>query len=138
MHLLRGRVPAHAWVSDESEMKPFRHARNSVKKYGGSINDYMPIHDFIDSSKAALADVRHRAILHSAFGIFIVERAFGALITNGDGVTVSVRDVAEDHVIEDLGRIPTLEEYLKTMPLDACHWMGGPTLTQRKQATRID
>lgn len=119
-------------------MKPWRHARNSIKKYGGTLEDYLPIHDFIDCSKAAVADVRHRTLFHNAFGIFIVERVFGTLIKNADGASVSVRDVAEDHVIEDLGRIPTLADFLQIMPLEACAWMGGPTLAMRKAAVRID
>lgn len=110
-------------------MKPYRHARNSVKKYGGTVEDYLPIHDFIDSSKAAMPDVRHRAILHSAFGIFLVEKVFGVYFTNSAGKTVQTRDVAEEHVIEDLGHIPTLEKYLNHMEL--AQWMGGPTKTTR-------
>lgn len=83
-------------------MKPAIHAKNSAKKYGGVLEDYMPIHDFIDSSKSAHASMRHRAILHSAFGIYIVERVFGHALTNSEGKIVQVRDVAEDHVLEDL------------------------------------
>jgi hypothetical protein len=43
-------------------VKPFVHAKNSAKKYGGAPEDYMPIHDFIDSSKAHGADMRHSSI----------------------------------------------------------------------------
>lgn len=87
-------------------MKPYCHARNSVKKWGGVLGDYLPIHNFLDSSKAHVADMRHRAILHSSFGIFIAEQVFGVFITNSAGTTVQVRDVAEgmemifgDHVL---------------------------------------
>lgn len=100
------------------------HSRNSVKRWGGVPEDYLPIHDFIDSTKAALPDMRHRAILHNAFGIFLVEKVFGTFITNSKGIKVQTRDIAEDHVIEDLGYIPTLQDYLKHMTLEA--WMGGP------------
>lgn len=103
--------------------KPLIHAESSVRRYGGSVEDYLPIHDFMDSSKAALADVRHRAVFHSAFGIYVVERVFGDYITNSDGKRVSVRDVAEDHVKEDLGFIPTMEHWLKNMPIS--DWMAG-------------
>jgi len=82
-------------------MKPYYHARLSVKKYGGKLEDYLPIHNFIDSSKAALADVRHRAIMHSSFGCFLVEQVFGVTMTNSDGKIVNCRDLAEDHVQED-------------------------------------
>jgi hypothetical protein len=110
-------------------MKPHIHAKNSVRNHGGKPEDYQAIHDFIDSSKAAVPDMRHRAVLHSAFGIFIVEKAFGVTLTNSDGRVVSVRDIAEEHVIEDLGRIPTLQDYLEHM--DLAPWMGGARVTKR-------
>lgn len=57
-------------------MKPFKHAKGSVARWGGRREDYQPIHDFIDSSKMAMPDMRHRAALHNAFGCFVVERVF--------------------------------------------------------------
>lgn len=106
-------------------MKPYIHAKSSARKYGGVPEDYLPIHDFMDSSKAHIADVRHRAIFHSTFGCFIVEQVFGTILKNSEGREYSVRDVAEDHIIEDLGRIPTVYEYFKDMPVQ--DWMGGPS-----------
>lgn len=105
-------------------MKPYIHAVNSVKRYGGKFEDYMHIHDWFDSTKAAWADVRHRAVLHSSFGIYLCEQLFGSTFTNSDGKVVSTRDVAEDHVAEDTGgKIPTIEEWLKDLPLKP--WMNG-------------
>lgn len=104
-------------------MKPFIHAKNSARKYGGVPEDYQHIHDFFDSSKATLPDIRHRALLHSSFGIFLLERVFGTTITNSEGKQVSVRDLGEDHVIEDMGFIPTVEKWLGNMTIQ--HWMFG-------------
>lgn len=112
-------------------MKPHLHSKATVRKYGGKPEDYQEIHDFIDSSKACHPDIRHRAILHSSFGIFIVEKVFGVTIINSDGKEVSVRDIAEDHVIQDLGFIPTVEAYLNNMQIQP--WMSG---TRRKDAKR--
>ncbi len=106
-------------------MKPMIHARNSAKKYGGEAEEYLPIHDFIDSSASTLADVRHRAILHSTFGCFIVEKVFGTYFLNSDDIEVQVRDVAEDHIIEDLGQIPTVERWLQGMKIEP--WMTYAT-----------
>lgn len=103
--------------------KPYIHAKSTAKKHGGAPEDYLEIHDFMDSSKSAHATAKHRAILHSAFGIFIVEKVFGHNITNSDGKLVSVRDIAEQHVMEDLGQIPSLDDYLKHMEL--APWMAG-------------
>ena len=104
-------------------MKPFIHAKNSARRWGGVPQDYQHIHDWFDQTKAALPDMRHRAILHSAFGIFLCEQQFGTTITNSDGCKVSVRDIGEDHVIEDLGFIPTLERWLQYLPTE--DWMLG-------------
>lgn len=104
-------------------MKPLLHAECSARKYGGKFEDYLPIHNFFDSTKSAMIDVRHRAVLHSAFGIFIVEKVFGEYITNSDGKKVSVRDIGEDHVMEDLHFIPSMETWLKAIPIQP--WMMG-------------
>lgn len=110
-------------------MKPFLHSKIHVKKYGGVPEDYADIDDFIDSTKQAVADVRHRAILHSAFGCFLVEKVFGRTRINSAGKEYSPRDVAEDHIQQDLGFIPTMEHYLKNMQIQP--WMSG---TEKKNA----
>lgn len=112
-------------------MKPYLHGKISVKKWGGTEEDYQEIHDFLDSSKAHFPDMRHRALLHSSFGIYIAERVFGVNIVNSDGAKVSVRDIAEQHVIDDMGTIPTVQDYLKEMPFYS--WLGGKTKSTPKQ-----
>lgn len=102
----------------EFDMKPYYHAVITAKRYGGLPEDYIEIHDFFDSSKQCLPDVRHRALLHSSFGIFILERVFGTTITNSDGKSVCVRDIGEDHVMQDMGFIPTVEWWLKDLPIE--------------------
>jgi len=104
-------------------MKAYLHNKIHAKKYGGVPDDYAAIDDFLDSSKQAVADVRHRAILHSAFGCFIVEKVFGRVAVNSDGKEYSPRDVAEDHIQQDLGFIPSMELYLNCMSIEP--WMSG-------------
>lgn len=110
-------------------MKPYLHSRIHAKKFGGKPEDYEDIDDFIDSSKSACSDVRHRAILHSAWGCFVVERVFGRVRQNSEGRTYSPRDIAEEHILQDLGFIPTMEQYLNNMQI--CDWMSG-TLKKSK------
>jgi hypothetical protein len=104
-------------------MNSYYHAVISSKKHGGKPEDYQKLHDFIDSSKATLADVRHRALLHSSFGIYLCEQLFGHTIKNTDGTEVPTRLLAEEHILEDLGFIPTVEHWLAEMPLRK--WMSG-------------
>ena len=110
-------------------MNTLYHAQASVKHWGGSENDYYPIHDFIDSSKATMPDVRHRALLHNSFGIFIVEKVFGHYIVNSEGNKIPVREIAERHIIEDLGFIPTPQDWLECLSLKAVPWAGGHVKT---------
>lgn len=92
---------------------PYHHAVSSVRKWGGVPEDYQPIHDWFDGSKAFLADFRHRALRHHAEGIFECERVFGTTITNSAGRAVPVRLIGEQHCQEDFkGRIPTLADWL--------------------------
>lgn len=110
-------------------MKPLVHATISAKKFGGLPEDYQEIHDFFDWSKIAYPHMKHRAILHHSFGIFLCERIFGTYITNSDGDKVSVRDVAEQHIIDDLGRIPTVQDWLEHLELKE-PWMRADKKTK--------
>jgi len=74
-------------------MKPYIHAELSVNKYGGKISDYIEIHNWFDQTKAHHADMRHRAILHNSWGIFLCEQKFGVAITNSVGKVEQVRDI---------------------------------------------
>jgi hypothetical protein len=104
-------------------MHPLHHAMSSAKKFGGSVEDYLAIHEWFDESKAHMADFRHRALRHHSEGIFAAERKFGSFIVNSDGKSVPVRFVGEQHVKEDLGRIPTLSDWL--LRIDPAPWMYG-------------
>jgi hypothetical protein len=103
--------------------KPYNHALNSVKKFGGKPEDYMKIYNFMDFSKAGFPGMKHRIVTHHSIGIYLAEIAFGETFKNSDGRIVSTRDVAEAHVFEDLGRIPTLEDWVKNLPEEP--WMFG-------------
>lgn len=148
--------------------KPIIHANSSAKKFGGQPEDYIEIHDFMDSSKSVFPDNRHRALTHNSWFIFVAERVFGHTITvrledgepcdaafhlgprfqylmspgysdicdkchgsvdapNSTYKTkeVSVRDVCEQHILEDFGNkfIPTPQDYLEHMEFQP--WMNN-------------
>jgi len=101
---------------------------SAARKWGGTPEDYLPIEKFIDSSKSAMGDVRHRALRHHTEGVFLVEQVFGPTITitkkNGTGTyQVPTREIAERHIVEDLGYIPTPSDWLQHMNISP--WMGG-------------
>lgn len=112
-------------------MKPLVHAQCSVKKWGGVLEDYLHLHEWFDQTKALVPDMRHRAILHNSFGCFLICQMYGDYFTNSDGKLIATRDIAEEHILEDMGRIPTVQDYLTEMPMYP--WLGGPI----KKITRI-
>lgn len=109
---------------------PMKHAESSARKFGGKAQDYLAIHRWFDESKAFLSDFRHRALRHHAEGIFLCEMVFGMTITNSEGKPVPVRYVGEQHVKEDLGRIPTAQDWL--MQIKPQRWMYGQRLDKKE------
>lgn len=106
---------------------PIEHAKSSARRFGGVPEDYLPIHRWFDESKSQIADSRHRALRHHAEGIFQAERLFGVTVRNSDGEDVPVRYLGEQHVREDLGRIPSFQDWIAELPLRS--WMYGQRLT---------
>jgi hypothetical protein len=101
---------------------PYHHSLSSVKKWGGKVEDYLAIHSWFDASKAITADFRHRALRHHAEGIFLAETIFGATIILSSGRIIPTRWVGEQHVIEDLGFIPSFADWMKSIRPEP--WMG--------------
>lgn len=113
-------------------MNPYIHAKNSANKYGGEPCDYLEIHQFMDSAKEHLGTIVHRIVLHNTFGISLAERIFGDIvqtrtgkfvrqnfIVNSDGKRVYIRDIAQDHVLEDMhGIIPTMSELFEDITVE--------------------
>jgi hypothetical protein len=91
---------------------PYHHAVSSAKKYGGEPHEYLALHQFLDASKAHMADFRHRALRHHSEGIFLLQDFFGTTTVLSTGRVLPVRFIGEQHVLEDLGRIPTVADWL--------------------------
>ncbi len=106
--------------------KPIYHAKSSAQKYGGKPEDYLEIHEFMDSSKSVFPDNRHRALTHNSWFLnSILERVLGTTVKNSDGKEVSVRTIGEDHILEDYGHnfIPSAQDYLQE--IEYKDWMNG-------------
>ena len=80
-------------------MKPLQHAQISAKTYGAVWTNYIEIHNFLDSSKAACAYFKYRFLLHPAEGIDLAVRLFGKELTNNNGQTNSIRQILTNHLV---------------------------------------
>lgn len=99
-----------------------------MRKWGGTADDYLAIHEFIDSSKQVIGDVRHRSLYHHTMGVYLCQKIFGDTVTvnkkhNNGSHKIPVRLIAERHVLEDLGWLPSPADYIDGMPIKA--WMSG-------------
>jgi hypothetical protein len=111
---------------------PYYHSKSSVKRYKGKIEDYLPLHNFLDQSKAHIATSNHRMWLHNSGGCFLGEQVFGLTIKNSDGIDVPTRKILEDHILEDFGWIPTLAECLDKIPVETWMHKKAKRLSQSK------
>lgn len=118
--------------------KPYVHAKSSARQFGGIPDDYIEIHNFLDCSKGTIADNRHRALTHNAWFLSnVLERVKFAnscdptpdnrfpTIINSDGNEVSVREIGEQHVLEDyrLRYIPSAQDFLQEIEFQP--WMNN-------------
>jgi hypothetical protein len=96
-------------------MNAVLHAEISVKRRGGTIEDYYAIHDFMDCTKELCSDNRHR-ILHTLWGIKrVIVPIFGHTIVNSAGKKINVKDLCEqDHILPDYQNkfIPNLSDFV--------------------------
>src|SRR5436309_16050317 len=99
----------------------YYHALSSVHRWGGRVEDYLPLHQWLDESRRFLPDFRHRALRHHTEGIAIAERLFGVTLTLSTGRVIPLRYVAEQHIKEDLRRLPTAADWLRCIRPEA--WM---------------
>jgi hypothetical protein len=88
---------------------------SSARRWGGVPQDYIHVHKWFDHTKVHHGDFRHRALRHHTLGIAQCVEEFGDSIANSDGRKVPTRWVAEQHVLEDHGFIPSLGDWLKEL-----------------------
>jgi hypothetical protein len=118
--------------------KPYIHAQISAKRFGGKPEDYIELHNFMDCSKGAFPSNVHRALTHNSWFIMEVGERIKfsnsnpptgdnkfVTIKNSNGKNISVRDIFEQHVLDDFGNrfIPTAQDYLEN--IEYKEWMGN-------------
>ncbi len=114
-------------------MTPYKHAESSVKKWGGLPTDYVKLHDWFDETKQYTGNWTHRALRHHSAGIQWAVEKFGHAIVNGKGQAVPVKMLAEQHIEEDCGFIPTPQDWLEGLSKNPEKWM----LTVAKKSNTI-
>lgn len=107
---------------------PYYHAASSVRQFGGQEGDYLEIHQWFDATKAHMANFRHRALRHHAFGIATAISVFDqrrvshkGMIVNSDGESVSIEAIAKQHITEDCGQCPSAVDWV--LGLNTEQWM---------------
>lgn len=107
-------------------MNPEVHSKSSVKRWGGKIEDYLPLHQLLDSPKSTMNNNTSRSLTHNTWFIYeIIPKIFGYNIINSDGKSVDTVDIAMLHVSEDFRHrfIPTPQDYLKHLSVQP--WMNN-------------
>ena len=105
---------------------PLIHSRSSVKRWGGKVEDYIEIHNFLDSPKSCMNNNTSRMLTHNTWFIYeVIPKVFGYNITNSENKSVDTVDIAMLHVSEDFRHrfIPTPQDYLKHIVLQP--WMNN-------------
>lgn len=95
---------------------------SSARRFGGKSEDYLAIHNWFDESKKIVGNWRHRMLRHHAEGIFMCETIFGVSITNSAGKIVPTRLIGEQHVMEDMGFIPSFAHWAEALEFQP--WMN--------------
>lgn len=103
-------------------MTPWHHALSSAKKFGGDPLAYIELHNWFDETKQFTGDWTHRALRHHSAGVEWAIQKFGHTIRTTEG-DVPTKLVAEQHVIEDCGFIPTPAHYLGILGQHPEPWM---------------
>ena len=104
-------------------MTPYKHAESSAAKFGGHADEYIHIHDWFDETKSYTGDFTHRALRHHAAGIQWCIEKFGHFLELNNGKRVPMKLIAEQHVTEDCGFVPTVTDWLGSIKESPADWM---------------
>jgi hypothetical protein len=113
-------------------MTPYMHAKSSASKFGGDPEDYIEIHEWFDCTKQYTGDFTHRAMRHHAAGIQWCIEKFGHSI-RVQCKDIPIKLIAEQHVMEDCGFIPTIQDWMQPIKDAPKDWM----LKVQKKTTQV-
>jgi hypothetical protein len=106
-----------------ANMTPYHHAISSAKRFGGTAEDYIEVHNWFDETKSFTGNWTHRALRHHSAGVEWAIQKFGHTLLNSDKKKVPVKFIAEQHVEEDCGFIPTVQDWLGNLGKNPEGWM---------------
>jgi hypothetical protein len=93
-----------------------------MKKFKGETDEdfqqFLVLHKKMDCTKAVVPDNRHRCISHTMFWINeVMIPIYGDYITLSTGKKASVKDICEQHILEDyrMKFIPTPQDFIQEM-----------------------
>ena len=118
---------------------PLAHSESSVRRFGGTVDLFLPIHELLDSPKALMNNHSGRALTHTSWFVqTILPKIFGYYVTLSNGKKVDVVDIGLLHLMEDFrGQIPTAQDYLENLVIQP--WMNNgvksiPSVEAQQQA----
>ena len=94
-------------------MHPYHHALSSARRYGGAAEDYLPLHNWFDATKANMSFFTHHALRHHYEGVREAVHVFGGHIANTEGTSVAVETISLQHFVEDMSIIPSAADWLQ-------------------------
>lgn len=100
------------------------HSISSANAFGGNPEDYHKLHQWLDRGRVGTDKILHRMLAHHTQGIADAVALFGDTITNSKGRNVPTSLLASQHVMEDLGFVPTLDHYIEL--LRCPRWASKP------------
>lgn len=104
-------------------MTPWNHAVSSAKNHGGRAEDYIELHNWFDCTKQYTGDWGHRMLRHHSAGVEWAIQHFGHVIINSDNKEIPTKIIAEQHVYEDCGFIPTVKDWSIAITQNPKEWM---------------
>ena len=113
-------------------MHYYDHALLSAKKFGCSVEDTLPLHKLMDSSKFFFPASQHRLFSHNTWFIQVLTELVGDTVVNSlTGQTLSTRDILYEHLKEDHnGKVPSLQDWLACIrfeiPEQHRTWFNNP------------
>ena len=122
---------------------PLIHAKSSIKRWGGTVEDYLPIHENLDNVKGTGHNLTARLITHNGYYCYnVIPKIFGYEIINSDGKRVDTVDVALLHVAEDyrMKGVPSIQDIVQH--IDIQPWMVNgakpiPSGTSKKEVEEL-